>query len=83
VSRSAILRSAASAASPPPDSWIFPRDSITTAWRLGGQSSLLNKVSVRQHPNAAAFTELYSPALSLCVVLEQLAMLPIMLGGIQ
>ena len=35
------------------------------------------------HPDAAAFTELYSPALSLCVVLEQLAMLPIMLGGIQ
>ncbi len=42
VSRSAILRSAESAASPSPDSWIFPRDSITTAWRLSGQSSLLN-----------------------------------------
>jgi hypothetical protein len=31
----------------------------------------------------ANFTELYSPAMSLCVVLEQRAMLPIMLGGIQ
>ena len=35
------------------------------------------------HPDAAAFTELYNPTLSLCVVLEQLAMLFIMLGGIQ
>jgi hypothetical protein len=49
---------------------------------LGGQSSLLNnaRFSVRTLM-LPPFNELYSPALSLCVVLEQLAIIT-MLGGI-
>jgi hypothetical protein len=30
-------------------SWIFARDSITTAWRLGGQSSLLYNARFGAH----------------------------------
>jgi hypothetical protein len=83
--RDDILRSADSATSLSPGFRIFPRDSITTAWRLAGQLSLHNNarsesesvrtlsLSLCAHPDHTALTELYSPALSLCVVLEQLA----------